>query len=144
MAKERDRTRMVGETVKRRLSFQNRANRSADSLLDLDVRTGQERVKILDRRRKEGRARKNVEEEEETELMDVRAREKNWIVGKEERGEKEKRVTIGSQGCPWPVSISRDSQLDDARRRGFEWKTKRSFSIWKTFRALLRFRRRAK
>lgn len=64
---EGGRTRVVvRQTVERRNGetaalVQKRANRSADSPLDLVVRTGQERVKILDRR-KEGRK----EEQEKT------------------------------------------------------------------------------
>lgn len=102
--------------------------------MDLVVRTGQERVKILDRRkegRKEGRAREDVEreEEEETGLAQVRAREKNWIVGKDRKRNDE------GKGRGF-TKMSRDQFLyhgirdwDNAWRRGLEWKTKRSFSI---------------
>lgn len=83
----------VGESGRRRVSgrtdgdtaalVKKRANRSADSSLDLAARTGRERVKILDRRkgRKEEQVKTSNGGKEET--TQVRARGKNWIVGKD-------------------------------------------------------------
>lgn len=99
-----------GETEERRLSRPKESKPLGG--LPVGLRTGQERVKILDCR-KEGRTR----EEEETELTQVRAREKNWIVAKGRgSGKGEEGHPSGHRGVPGSVFISRVSRLNDATR----------------------------
>lgn len=101
----RARERTTGGKTRYGELAKKRANHSTDSPLDLATRTGQERVRILDRHRKEEKER-TENGEEETGLTREYARKKNWSVARGERGRIVRRLRgggrgfIGSQGNP--------------------------------------------
>lgn len=136
--KEDDRTRVVvGQTVKRR----NGGSRPKESKPLGGLPTGPGRSNrprtCKDSWLSEGRKSKRGRRMKRKRKLDWRkyAREKldSWKRQEEKEG-KGRGSPIGSREYPGTsFYITGFVGLDDARRRGFEWKTKRSFSIWQTF-----------